>query len=890
MSRHNSGHGRGGDSPGDGGGRCGGGGGGPPVAASTTFPAAHVQVVGVRRSGYGCSDRPISVSSNFFNVTPPKKDIHHYDAISFKMSLPARLRMDLINHLMCVQAVDVFTPPAVYDGGKNIFAPRELPFGSDGTRNFNVSLPGDVNRGNTGRNTGGYGQRVYKVRLTKVATINPEVLKRFIMGQQSYDSTVTTALTALNVVIRMEPKTRYPFSARSFFTDREVRDIGSGIVLWRGYFQSIRPAIGRLLVKIDTSTCAMYKGGPLIDLCLDFLGRPGQPQFLSPQGGMSEGERMGLQRFIAGLRVIPKCTAQRMPKICIVKELSSAGASSLSFTLRDGVTTTVAQYFYDILGRPLTYPDNICVRVGAGALIPVEICAVPEGQIMRKQVPPEKTKDVLDFAMKKPHERLACITDGLAVFAYEQSPYVRGFGMHVDGTAGPINLPARILPPPKLRYGQGGPQTVVTPSNGSWNMIDKRFFRPATIDRWIVVIYECQKHFNQQAAQDMITRFVQRCRDFGMRVNDTNPMVTWQHSQGRIVDQLRHASSECYRKTQQRPSLVVVVLPNNPSDIYTAVKHFGDVTAGVATQCMQSSKCYREKTHYYTNVCLKVNVKLGGINTILDPQSVSILTDPRNPTIVMGAHVTHPALAPKGCPSFAALVGNVDSGAVQYIATCRVQTARMEIIEDLGEMAQHILDMYMNYRRNSENTSNIAPTRLIYFRSGVSEGQFEVVLEYEACRRLNVNPKITMIVVNKHHHVRLSTTDPEDADRSGNCPAGTVVDQVIAHPAKFDWYLISHDGLLGASRPAHYNDPSIVSSFCSPRNFHRADDLQSISFALYADIVCNRARNHYDPQGMINLSVTTSHTATTGAEIAPETYRHNFKPLHSNMATLMYFS
>jgi hypothetical protein len=32
----------------------------------------------------------------------------------------------------------------------------------------------------------------------------------------------------------------------------------------------------------------------------------------------------------------------------------------------------------------------------------------------------------------------------------------------------------------------------------------------------------------------------------------------------------------------------------------------------------------------------RINVKLGGINTIPDPSSVSVLTDPHNPTIVMG--------------------------------------------------------------------------------------------------------------------------------------------------------------------------------------------------------------------------------------------------------------
>ncbi|KAI6027255.1 hypothetical protein EDC04DRAFT_2501177, partial [Pisolithus marmoratus] len=50
-----------------------------------------------------------------------------------------------------------------------------------------------------------------------------------------------------------------------------------------------------------------------------------------------------------------------------------------------------------------------------GALIPVELCVVPEGRIMQKRVPPEKTKDVLEFATKKPHDRLGSITSGLAV-------------------------------------------------------------------------------------------------------------------------------------------------------------------------------------------------------------------------------------------------------------------------------------------------------------------------------------------------------------------------------------------------------------------------------------------------------------------------------------------
>jgi hypothetical protein len=51
----------------------------------------------------------------------------------------------------------------------------------------------------------------------------------------------------------------------------------------------------------------------------------------------------------------------------------------------------------------------------------------------------------------------------------------------------------------------------------------------------------------------------------------------------------------------------------------------------------------------------------------------------------------------------------------------------------------------------------------------------------------------------------LFPVDQRDGDRSGNCPAGTVVDTDISHPTEFDFYLQSHAGILGTSRSAHYS-------------------------------------------------------------------------------------
>ena len=82
-----------------------------------------------------------------------------------------------------------------------------------------------------------------------------------------------------------------------------------------------------------------------------------------------------------------------------------------------------------------------------------------------------------------------------------------------------------------------------------------------------------------------------------------------------------------------------------------------------------------------------------------------------------------------------------------------------------------------------------------------------LIKDVEACRKLGIEPppKITVLVVGKRHHVRFFPMNAGDGDKSGNCPAGTVVDRDVGHPTEFDFYLQSHGGLLGTSRPAHYN-------------------------------------------------------------------------------------
>ena len=50
------------------------------------------------------------------------------------------------------------------------------------------------------------------------------------------------------------------------------------------------------------------------------------------------------------------------------------------------------------------------------------------------------------------------------------------------------------------------------------------------------------------------------------------------------------------------------------------VKRIGDTLLGVATQCLQLKNVLNPSGQTLANLCLKINVKLGGINTILAPE------------------------------------------------------------------------------------------------------------------------------------------------------------------------------------------------------------------------------------------------------------------------------
>lgn len=180
------------------------------------------------------------------------------------------------------------------------------------------------------------------------------------------------------------------------------------------------------------------------------------------------------------------------------------------------------------------------------------------------------------------------------------------------------------------------------------------------------------------------------------------------------------------------------------------------------------------------------------------------------------------------------------------------------MVTDLGDMIGERLELWR--KKNQQRL----PNKVIVYRDGVSEGQFQLVLDQElpgfhnAFKKFYGDkakwPKMAVIVVSKRHHTRFYPTSSTDANsRNFNPLPGTIVDRGVTDAYLYDFFLQAHSGLQGSAKPARYVvikdelgfEANALENFTHNLcyMFNRATKAVSICPpAYYADLLCERAR------------------------------------------------
>lgn len=719
-------------------------------------------------------------------------------------------------------------------------------------------------------------------------------------------------------------------------------NLGAGLTALRGFFSSVRVATTRILVNVNMSHAPFYNAVSLVQSMGDFSRAYGPnkvklngflqrvrvrtthlkekkskagvviPRVKTISGLAKVGDGGALEnppRIKSGFGSGPKDVefwldeAPAEAKLGATpdqpaaktsgkkqgkggKQASAAGSGQGKQPASTGGRYISVYDFFETTHKTKMNPRYPVVNVGnkeRPIYLPVEVCVIMPGQSSQSKLDPEQTAAMISVAVRPPHVNARSIAvDSSSTVGLSPQGNLQMLQYGVSIGTKMITVPGRVLGYPQVKYGRTAP--FMFPA--SWNQQDEKrkyvkFNAGSTIRTWGALMIEMKgmpvAFTSSTLLSDMISEFTTALNSLGINTPDPkDPQIL------RLAgpDDPKLEEALC---SELQPGLLLIILPAKQAPLYNRIKHIGDTKAGKHTICVVGSKIAnpRGRDKYFANVALKFNLKLGGRNQEIDNNKLGVISEDK--TMVVGLDVTHPSPgSAETAPSVAGMVASIDKYLGQWPAIIRLQeVARQEMVFELKMMLKTRLNLWKTKGKHAEFPDNI-----LMYRDGVSEGQYDIVLNKElpllrdACAEVYPPaatkkglPHITIAVVGKRHHTRFYPTVLEKgkSDDNGNCCNGTIVDRHVTEARNWDFFLQAHNALQGTARPAHYfvvldeifTKRPVKAPFTNAADvfedlthnmcylFGRATKAVSLCPpAYYADLVCERARcylaGHFD--------------------------------------------
>ncbi|ORY20350.1 Piwi-domain-containing protein, partial [Neocallimastix californiae] len=694
------------------------------------------------------------------------------------------------------------------------------------------------------------GNKKYKITIKKVDNINMNSLTDYLNGKSK--EVPTTTINALDILLRYHQSSIYTNIGKCFYTSEESTSISNGAQLWKGFYQCIHPTSGRMMINLDVSATAFYESGPVLEVVAHILGYSSSKDLTH---SFSEHDRLRVEKTIKGIKVVITHRNEQKRKYKVSRVTYYSANNTMFPYGEDNTEISVTDYFKIRYNYKLKFGHLPCLIVGDPSrhiYLPLEVCEVAPAQRLCRKLNERQTADMIRFTCQPPHKRSHKISNTMSILNKENYSHLKDFNIKIGSEMAVIK--ARILDPPLISYHPLSSEPEFLPIEGSWNLKDKKVAEGAILESWSVVVFGSENCFSLYQVKKFISQLINTCEETGVKVNMTQPPILYANMQVDVQTTLWNAFYKAGNMSYIRPQLILCILSNTGVPLYADIKRVGDTVIGISTQCIQGKYIMSIKRQYCANVCLKINAKLGGMNSYLSKNQLPFVNE--EPTILFGANVTHPSANNSNGLSIAAMVGTIDGYCSRYAATISIQTNHQEIIQNLTEMVKNLIQIYYQ-------TTNKKPNRIIFYRDNAPDNQFKEIVQTEtemikkACQLLEMTiiPKITYVMVQKRHHCRFFPIHKNDSDQYGNILPGTVVDTGIIHPNEFDFYLCSHPGLQGTSKPTHYHILLDENNFI-PDTFQELTyrlcylycrATKSVSVcppAYYAHLVAARARFH----------------------------------------------
>ncbi|KAJ6641425.1 Protein argonaute-2, partial [Pseudolycoriella hygida] len=653
-------------------------------------------------------------------------------------------------------------------------------------------------------------ERSYTIEI--VPARNTEIpIKRLLSNYQNHphnddDEQMKRAMQAVEVILKAAFHQDHLHTGiqggRSFYLPIANRPyLGDFSELWLGLFQSL--VLGEVaFLNVDVNHKAFPKRyGSLVDLLRDMRMN------IDPSRGIHRDVEFALAKHLGGLEICYNGKGQK--RIYKFVEIARK-PNDVKFILENGQETSVLQYFQSI-GRHIEYPNLPCIRLGntiKSHIVPMEFCSIPDRQVINKKCTKNQTSAIIKQAATSTDDRKAKIMELIRKISHNQSPVIRGFGMQVGSDF--EKVPIRQLEAPKLVY--GGNKTV-QPQTGVWRGENMQFLMPKTRVQWAIL------NTNDKTSRIELKELAEKLQQYSVPTGlqlAAKPVTIQSYGETHKIEAFLHKVGQ-----GQQIHIVFVVIPASGSN-YSKIKQMAEINYGVLTQCIKSGTVLRKRKESSTisNILLKVNAKLNGTNHKL--QASPILTAAPGKVMVIGADVTHPSPEQRSIPSIVGVAASHDHNAFCYNMCWRLQAPKLEIIQDFKEICKNHLKIF-------KQKNGAFPEKILYYRDGVSEGQFDEVMAVEkramseACREVEQGyDKKVGAKISDDFQKKESKTGPTRPGNN-NVPAGTVVDTVIIRPMENNFFLVSHQSIQGVAKPTKY-------CILLDQANYSTNDLQSLTF------------------------------------------------------------
>lgn len=800
-----------------------------------------------KRADPGKEGSPIDLRLNLFEIRLPTGSVYQYDIEIFAekkrkddedtVGIPLEKRARCANTLINRKVIESLGKrlsaemnmcvPA-YDGRKTLYVRKKMHFTEHVFGEIEVEENGEI--------------RLFNVNMKYVATVSFDALLAMYENQRPSTENFQDAIQAADIIIRTGPTLAFTPVGRSFFSPPTQADgdcnLGGGREVWFGVYSSIRLGSWKPLVNLDMSATAFYSAGPLLDFVATTIRKRKEDLVV----GLNDIQRAVVNREIRTLKVT--ATHLESKRQHRLEGLTRLGANKETFEC-DGSTVTVAQYFANKYDITLKYPNLPCVQAGKNrTMLPIELCFLVAGQHCKKKLDEDQTAKMIRKTALSPKDRFNRIKNSIESYRANSKIFCDEFSMAINRN--PIEIQGRILPPPAITYGENKKGQV---RDGVWRL--DKFFKPAPMQKWAIAVLA--NRVGNDKIQEVVKTFQSEGAMLGMKVAPPEFIKTFDAKQGprKVLQEVK----------SQLPDVDMTLVVLDPQSDYGLLKAEAETTdLDMRTQCVKGSNVAMKFNKMFgQNLLQKINTKLGGENNGVI--STSLPDTFKAPFMAVGIDVNHPGPGDSQTPSVAAMVASLDRVASQYHAVTRVQLssrgARQEFVVDTEVMFLECLTAF-------QQRKNILPKEIVIFRDGVSEGQFDAVRMYElgalrrACTKVrsDYTPNMLYVIVQKRHHVRMMPkNDAQGSGKPKNIPPGTIVDSKVVSPSIFDFYLCSHQGIQGTSRPAHYHvvhddanhSPDEVYKICYYLCHTYARCTRSVSIpapAYYAHLAAFRAKEH----------------------------------------------